>query len=417
MPPQPSLPDPAHSNVESMLSRKFGREVANYFSGSPLNRVSFLRANQEFVTKALTHPSTSFLLLKDLAPLAKDPTQLAFVTHKDVRPLIGENPFEKTEEEMLKGYNSATTLPLVLFLGLDEKKRDGFEFGIYKGRPFFAVDVTPRGTVEKEAKGVIEEVTKKGNTFVEGRMHMTLNAPEAAIYAHARAMIDWNTRNPFCGGCGQPTLSVHAGTKRVCPTTDLSSLPNAQGATTVLDTPRARKDCVTRKGVSNLSFPRTDPTVIMAVVSHDAKSILLGRQKRWPDHLYSTLAGFCEPAESVEEAVRREVWEEAGVQVGRVVIHSTQPWPYPANLMIGAIAQALPEGEKIHLEHDPELHDAKWVSFEEVRHALEVGTSGLGEPAEEGYVEGGLRLPPRTAIANQLLRAVVEGFLGEAPKI
>lgn len=230
-------------------------------------------------------------------------------------------------------------------------------------------------------------------------------------------MIDWNARNPFCGGCGQPTLSVNAGTKRVCPPTDLSSLPTAQGATTVLDTPRERNACVTRKGVSNLSFPRTDPTVIMAVVSHDSKRVLLGRQKRWPDYWYSTLAGFCEPAESIEEAVRREVWEEAGVQVGRVVIHSTQPWPYPANLMIGAIAQALPDGETIHLEHDPELHDAKWVDFEEVRNALEVGTSGLGEPAGEGYVEGGLRLPPQTAIANQLLRAVVGGFLGEAPKI
>lgn len=155
----------------------------------------------------------------------------------------------------------------------------------------------------------------------------------------------------------------------------------------------------------------------MAVVSHDAKRVLLGRQKRWPPHWYSTLAGFCEPAESVEEAVRREVWEESGVLLGRVVIHSTQPWPYPANLMIGAIGQALPDGEKIHLEHDPELEDAKWVEMDEIREALKVGTSGLGEPAGEGYKEGGLRLPPQTAIANQLLRAVVGGFLGESPKM
>ncbi|KAH9219308.1 NUDIX hydrolase domain-like protein [Leptodontidium sp. 2 PMI_412] len=418
MPPQPSLPDPAHHDVDSMLSRKFGREVANYFSGSPLNRVSFLRANHDFITKALVHPSTSFLLFNDLAPLAKDPTQLAYVTHKDVKPLIGENPFEKSEEEMIKEYNSAVTLPLVLFLGLDEKKKDGFEHGIYKGRPFFAVDVTPRGTVEKEANAVIEAAKATGSTFIEGRMHMTLNAPEAAIYAQARALIDWNARNPFCGGCGQPTMSVNAGTKRVCPPTDYSSLPTVQGgATTVLETPRERLACVTRKGISNLSFPRTDPTVIMAVVSHDAKRVLLGRQRRWPPHWYSTLAGFCEPAESVEEAVRREVWEEAGVHLGRVVIHSTQPWPYPANLMIGAIGQALADGEKIHLEHDPELEDAKWVDMDEIRQALKVGTSGLGEPAGEGYVEGGLRLPPRTAIANQLLQAVVGGFLGESPKM
>ena len=173
--------------------------------------------------------------------------------------------------------------------------------------------------------------------------------------------------------------------------------------------------------------------------------MLLGRQKRWPQYWYSTLAGFVEPAESVEEAVRREVWEESGVLLGRVVIHSTQPWPYPANLMIGCVAQAVGaapgsadsgsvpgDGEKngggdgenvdargnrgtkgtpeeIMLKHDPELEDAKWVPLEEVREALRVGTHNLleGGGMGEGYREGALRLPPRTAIANQLLEAVV----------
>jgi len=280
------------------------------------------------------------------------------------------------------------------------------------------VDITPKGTVEKEATSIIEAVKAKGLIFLQGRAAMSLNAPEAAIFAQARALLDWNARNPFCGGCGQPTMSVNAGTKRVCPPTDFSSLPNAQGgATTVLATPRERLACVTRKGISNLSFPRTDPTVIMAVVSHDGKRVLLGRQKSWPPFWYSTLAGFCEPAESVEEAVRREVWEESGVLLGRVVIHSTQPWPYPANLMIGAIGQALPDGEKIHLEHDPELQDAKWVELDEIREALRVGTSGLGEAPSKEYKEGGLRLPPQTAIAHQLLKAVADGFLGESPKI
>ncbi|TVY84516.1 putative NADH pyrophosphatase [Lachnellula suecica] len=416
---QPDVPEPAHAELDSMLSRKFGREVANYFSGSPLNRVSFLRTNHEFITKALTHPSTSFLLFNNLAPLVKDPANLAYAKHEDLRELIGENPFEKSEEELIKEYNSSVTLPLVLFLGLDERKKEGFEHGIYKGQPFFAVDVTPKGTVEKQASAVVESMKGKGLEFMEGRMHMSLNAPEAAVYAQARALLDWNARNPFCGGCGQPTLSINAGMKRTCPPTDYASLPNAQGATTTEATPRPRADCATRKGISNLCFPRTDPTVIMAVVSHDAKRVLLGRSKRFPPHWYSTLAGFCEPAESVEEAVRREVWEESGVHLGRVVIHSTQPWPYPANLMIGAIGQALPDGEKIHLEHDPELEDAKWVGVDEIKEALRVGTSGLGEDAGPEYKEGGLRLPPQTAIANQLLRAVVGGFLesGEVSKI
>ena len=152
----------------------------------------------------------------------------------------------------------------------------------------------------------------------------------------------------------------------------------------------------------------------MAVISADGERVLLGRQKRWPKYWYSTLAGFVEPAESVEEAVRREVWEESGVTLGRVVIHSTQPWPYPANLMIGAIAQCVPGKEEILLKHDPELEDAKWVSFDEVKEGLEIGTSGLGEDAPEGYKEGALRLPPKTAIANQLLQAVTGGFLDGA---
>jgi len=158
--------------------------------------------------------------------------------------------------------------------------------------------------------------------------------------------------------------------------------------------------------------------MIAAIVSADGKRLLLGRQKKWPPNLYSTLAGFIEPGESLEEAVRREVWEESGVKVGRVVLHSTQPWPYPANLMMGAVGQALADGETIDLGNDPELESANWYSLEEVQEALKNGVSGLGESAPAGYKEGGLRLPPATAIANRLLNSVVEGFLAvESPKI
>jgi NAD+ diphosphatase len=154
----------------------------------------------------------------------------------------------------------------------------------------------------------------------------------------------------------------------------------------------------------------------MAVVSSDGQRILLGRSKRFPPKWYSTLAGFLEPAESVEEAVRREVWEESGIHLGRVVIHSTQPWPYPANLMIGAIGQSIPGGETIHLGHDAELEDAKWYTMEEVREALRIGTSGLGDDPGPEY-KGGLRLPPQTAIAYQLISAVANGFASGSPMI
>ncbi|KAI7150882.1 hypothetical protein KC324_g15405, partial [Hortaea werneckii] len=248
-----------------------------------------------------------------------------------------------------------------------------------------------------------------------------------AIYAEARQLLDWNARNPFCAQCGQPTLSVNGGFKRTCPPKDLArtNSKSSSGVTNALSNvpepptdETARPPCATRKGVSNLSFPRTDPTVIMAVVNHAGDKILLGRSKRFPPYWYSTLAGFAEPAESIEEAVRREVYEESGILVGRVVIHSTQPWPYPANLMIGAVGQSIPEGEVIDLGNDPELEDAKWYSFEEVREALRVGTSGIGEEAGKDWKEGGLRLPPHTAIANQIITSVVcNGFVSGVPKM
>ncbi|KAK3990549.1 NUDIX hydrolase domain-like protein [Cladorrhinum sp. PSN332] len=407
MPPTPSLPLlPPDS---SLLSKKFGPETANYFSGSPLNRLSFLRTDHDFLRSAFSHPSAAILLLNSLAPLVQgdDPATLAFATREDVKPLTGEDPFKRTEEEQVKEFDSEEPKAIIVFLGIDEKgalgKVDGeeFKFKGFTGRPFFAIDATPREKVEDVVKELREKMEGKGYKFYGGGpRHMGLHSGQAAMYGYARAIIDWNTRTPFCAQCGQPTLSLHAGTKRVCPPTD-----KAGGEV------KERKPCATRGAVSNHSFPRTDPTVIMAIVSSDGTKVLLGRQRRWPKYWYSTLAGFQEPGESIEEAVRREVWEESGIQVGRVVLHSSQPWPFPASLMIGAVGQALPgEGEKVYLGHDAELEDAKWFPLEEVREALVRGTSNLGESAPAEYVEGSLRLPPQTAIANQLITSVVEGW-------
>jgi len=405
--PRPDLPESHYPNEDSMLSRKFGREIANYFSGSPLNRVSFLRVDHTFLSTAFTHPSTSFLIFNKLNPLTKNPSELAYASYDEIKTLTGEDPYKKAEEELIKEYNSSTYIPQLVFLGLDSRRSDGLVYReVYKGAPIFALDVTPKNHLKEDAENLILQFEAKGFKFAEGRLNLNLKAGQAAMYAEGRHMLDWNSRNPFCAGCGQPTLSLHGGWKRTCPPTDLAPLPGM--VSTTPETPNQRPSCPTRTGITNLSFPRTDPTVIMAVVSSDGKKILLGRQKRWPPHWYSTLAGFLEPAESVEEAVRREVWEESGISLGRVVIHSTQPWPFPANLMIGAIAQAIPgDGERISLGHDAELEDARWFPFEEVREALRIGTSGLSDPPGPDYKEGGLRVPPKTAIAYQLMHTVV----------
>ncbi|KKK15777.1 hypothetical protein AOCH_002555, partial [Aspergillus ochraceoroseus] len=379
------IPTPAHIQADSMLARYFGKETVNYFSSSPLNRLSFLRSEHPFLSAAIRHPATRFVILKDLAPLTSSPSGLYYAKYDEVRKLVPETIYDKSEEDLLKGHDSRNTEPHLVFLGMDEsRKQDGLAWKIYSGAPYFALDVSQRGSDEQQAiaADIVSSLQAQGLSFLEARVTMTFPADDAAIYAQARALVDWNTRNTFCGTCGHRTISINSGTKRA--------------------------SCSTRTTLSNLSFPRTDPTIIVAVISSDAKRILLGRSKRFPPNWYSTLAGFIEPAESVEDAVRREVWEEAGVTLSRVVIHSTQPWPYPANLMIGAIAQVSdPAHEEISLKHDPELEDARWFEVAEVEEALRIGTSGLGESAGPQYKEGGLRLPPPTAIAHQLIQAAI----------
>ncbi|EFE34473.1 uncharacterized protein ARB_06873 [Trichophyton benhamiae CBS 112371] len=386
------MPNPAHVGVDTLLSRKFGKETVNYFSSSPLNRVSFLRSDNLFLSNALKHPSARFLLFNELAPLSRNSTELHYASYQEVESIIPLDLFDKSEKEIIESYDSGKTVPLVVFLGLHESQTEsgGFVYRTYKGAPYFALDVTPRGLLEESAKKIIESMESKGLTFIKARAITSLPSDD-----------DWNARNAFCGACGQPTISTNAGSKRACPPTDLG-----------LSAEKSRPPCHTRNTISNLSFPRTDPTVIAAIVSHDGKKVLLGRQKRYPPCWYSTLAGFIEPGESVEDAVRREVWEESGVIVSRVIIHSTQPWPYPANLMIGAIGQtAKPEDETICLSHDPELEKAKWFDISEVQEALKSGVSSLGAPPPPGYTEGGLRLAPSTAIAYFLIEATANAEL------
>ncbi|KAL1974831.1 hypothetical protein VTN31DRAFT_5035 [Thermomyces dupontii] len=413
------LPNPAHLDADSMLARRFGKETVNYFGGSPLNRLSFLRSDHTFLSAAVKHPSTRFVLFQDLAPLITPARRLYLAKHAEVEALVPATAFDKSEEEAIRDYDSGVTRPDLIFLGVDEHAAPDapeeplLEWKTYRGRPFFALDVSERGdeTQRTGAAELVKTLEAQGVTPWLSRHHTDFSPDEAAIFAQGRALLDWNRRNTFCGTCGHPTLAVNGGTKRACPPTDAALAAQSKSP--------ERPPCSTRTTLSNLSFPRTDPTIIVATLSADGQRVLLGRGPRFPPHWYSTLAGFVEPGESVEDAVRREVWEEAGVGLGRVVIHSSQPWPYPANLMIGAIAQvADPALERISLEHDPELEDARWFPVEEVRRALVTGASALGEKPGPDYVEGSLRLPPPTAIAHQLIKAAVSGaYTSEKGKI
>jgi NAD+ diphosphatase len=208
----------------------------------------------------------------------------------------------------------------------------------------------------------------------------------------------------FCTACSRPLRSVWAGWKRTC----IPAEPAAGGVEV--------EACSSKKGVHNFNYPRTDPVCIMAVVSPDKSKILLGRQRVWPAKFYSCLAGFIESGETLEEAVRREVYEEAGVECGEVFYHSSQPWPYPSSLMLGAIAVAK-EGQTIRCDLDNELEDARYFTREEVlgvlasteiqlsRHEVAKidGKEGAeGEEADKKKAEDEqlFRMPPSTAIAH-----------------
>ncbi len=173
------------------------------------------------------------------------------------------------------------------------------------------------------------------------RAGLLLGADEAGLFAYAKGLSHWQRETRFCAHCGAPLQLVSAGHRAQC----------------------TNPDCV------RLHFPRTDAAVIM-LVEHEG-ACLLGRQPGWPPHRYSTLAGFVEPGEALEDAVRREVAEESGVIVDEVHYHSSQPWPMPASLMVGFIATAV--SRQIRMR-DRELEDARWFTPKEIVNGIADGS-------------------------------------------
>lgn len=211
--------------------------------------------------------------------------------------------------------------------------------GIDEGVAVFAQDVSAWvPEVETPAGGFFDPSAQPhpamtdGAAFQDLRAVMTALSPrEAELAATARALCDWHARHGFCAACGAATEQRQAGWQRGCP---------ACGAS---------------------HFPRTDPVVIMLITRGNA--VLIGRSPGWPEGMYSLLAGFVEPGETIEAAVRREVLEESGVQVGAVRYLASQPWPFPASLMLGCAGEAVSDAIVL----DPvELEDARWISREDM---------------------------------------------------
>lgn len=145
-----------------------------------MNRLSFLRTDHSFLSAAVTHPTASFLAFNDLAPLGRDPATLAYLAHADVKALIGDDPYAKSEDQLIAEYNSSVTVPQLVFLGVDERNRAGLEWKSYRGAPYFALDITPKGSVEVQSNGIITELKARGLSFLQGRLNHSLPAPEGS---------------------------------------------------------------------------------------------------------------------------------------------------------------------------------------------------------------------------------------------
>ncbi len=297
------------------------------FTGNPLNRASEKRTDSNWIESKRRDPSSLVLPMWRLQPLLLGPEKSGPRLELGlVRPGIADS---------LAGAEATS-----IFLGLDGD------------RAVFALDVSEAGDAAKT--GPLAEL----GHFRDARSAASMvSIKDAAIIAQAKALIDWHQRHGFCPRCGEPTKLMDAGYRRLC-----------------------GKCCAEH-------FPRVDPVVIMLATHGEA--CLVGRGKQFPPGMFSALAGFIEPGETIEEAVRRELMEEASVKVGVVTYYATQPWPFPSSLMIGCFAKA--ESRDVKADEN-ELAEVRWIERSVARELI------------EGKQVDGLRVPPPIAIAHHLIR-------------
>ncbi len=300
------------------------------FGGSGLDRAAYIRGDEARLGKALK---------------GDDPVVLPIWRGK---PLMADGPDGSVLMWLAGDHSGLADAPAErLFLGLDD--------GVMR----FAADVSAwqPEALDTEAMNSFADESLQMHPAIEGahfrelRLAMTELTPrDAELAATANAMLGWHRSHRFCAACGKESQFADAGWKRQCPA------------------------CNTQH------FPRTDPVVIMLITN--GNDLLIGRSPGWPEGMYSLLAGFVEPGEPMEAAVRREVFEETGVTVGAVNYLSSQPWPYPSSLMFGCIGEATSRDITL----DPvELEDAVWISREDLTMAL-AGHHPTILPARKGAI-------------------------------
>ncbi|XP_075458270.1 NAD-capped RNA hydrolase NUDT12 isoform X2 [Ascaphus truei] len=339
-------------------------EHENYFNSTFLDRKSEKRTDNNWLKLKQMQANSVYVLFSNLCPLVT---------------LIGEKNGSqdpeiklcRLQQEDVKEYLSKPDDISLIFLGVEKQLKSNL-YSAENNKVFeehedgllawFALNGENIAPDQFESK-------YEGCYFLQPPMpaFLQLTHTEAGILAQARSVLAWHNRYKFCPTCGGGTIIEEGGYKRTC----------------------LKEECPSLRGVHNTSYPRVDPVVIMLVIHPDGKQCLLGRQKRFPAGMFSCLAGFVEPGETIEDAVRREVQEESGVKVGHVQYVSCQPWPMPSSLMIGCLAVAISTGISVD---KIEIEDARWFTREQVVDVMIKGN------------QKSLIVPPRQAIAYQLIK-------------
>lgn len=309
-----------------------------HYGGLELERESEARKDPDWVQQQWDRPECRVLLLNN------DRNLMHWRRDIESAPIAVSHPREQVASLLEPPHE-------IVFLGLE------------KGTPMFAVDVSHCNAEQFDT--VVGEYE-----FIDLReAGWLLSAQEAALLAYARGLLYWHRHSGYCSTCGSSAQSRHGGHLRLC----------------------SNEDC------ERMIFPRTDPAVIMLVEHRPASGpakCLLARNTRFAARMMSTLAGFVDPSESLEDTVIREVYEEVGIRVDRVSYQASQPWPFPSSIMLGFRARAINTDIQID---EAEIEEAQWFSADELK---EFGEWGDGS---EGYC-----LPRRDSIARFLIESWIE---------
>lgn len=350
------------------------------YSSRLLKRYSFLKRDPTFIYEAVNSERAQFLPYHDFYP---------FCSSRDRSKLWKLHRSIPSNGAMLKPFIQSHKPGELVFMGLipptkGESSSQGpsFTYKKYKGDPLFAIDITRHEYMLPQADG--KDSVIKCQDF---RHFNDLTVDESSLLSLGKMMLHWLYTHKYCSMCGYKNDVIACGSQLKC----------------------TNHECESNGRITNVSFPRTDPVVIVGITNQTRDAVLLCKHKapsaRDPKrNMYACVSGFMDPSETIESAVLREVFEETGLDVLNVEYVTTQPWPFTNNIMIGCLA-TVDDKQPVDLGHDEELVDASWFPTSQVKQMLNSDMDSYGllrDPVS------GIGLPNDKTIANRLIKAVCQ---------